>query len=111
MTWATLVACRRPPEAVGTRRAFKTHISGWFGRVASGTLFVTDGFYDWKKLDAKGKLKPPVGGRVIALYRAIETNARTAANQEFRFIGKLVRLERGPLETTVRYSAFILKRA
>jgi hypothetical protein len=45
---------------------------------------------------AKAKLKQPVGERVVALYRAIETNARTAANQEFRSIGKLVRLEKRP---------------
>ena len=38
-----------------------------------------------------GAVLTPIGERVIALYRAIETNARTAANQEFRSIGKLVR--------------------
>jgi molybdate transport system regulatory protein len=43
-----------------------------------------------------GAVLTPVGERVIALYRAIETNARTAANQEFRSIGKLVRLEKRP---------------
>jgi molybdate transport system regulatory protein len=39
-----------------------------------------------------GAVLTPVGERVIALYRAIEINARTAANQEFRSIGKLIRL-------------------
>ena len=43
-----------------------------------------------------GAVLTPVGKRVIALYRAIETNARTAANQEFRSIGKLVRSEKSP---------------
>jgi len=63
-------------------------------------------------LDAKGKLKPRVGGCAIALYRAIETNALTAVNQECQSIGKPVRLEKRPLEATVaRYSPFILKRA
>jgi molybdate transport system regulatory protein len=32
-----------------------------------------------------------VGQRVIALYRAIEANARASASAEFRAIGKLVR--------------------
>ena len=40
-----------------------------------------------------GAVLTPIGERVIALYRAIETNARAAANQEFRSIGKLVRPE------------------
>jgi len=43
-----------------------------------------------------GAVLTPIGERVIALYRAIETNARTAANQEFRSIGKLVRPEKTP---------------
>jgi molybdate transport system regulatory protein len=38
-----------------------------------------------------GAVVTPVGKRVIALYRAIETTARTAAGQEFRAMGKLVR--------------------
>ena len=33
----------------------------------------------------------PVGKQVIGLYRAIESQARTAAGGEFRAIGKLVR--------------------
>ena len=32
-----------------------------------------------------------VGEKVVALYRAIEANARAAASAEFRAIGKLVR--------------------
>jgi molybdate transport system regulatory protein len=43
-----------------------------------------------------GAVLTPVGERVIALYRAIESNARTAANQEFRSIGKIVRPEKRP---------------
>jgi len=43
-----------------------------------------------------GAVLTPIGERVIALCRAIETNARTAANQEFRSIGKLVRPEKTP---------------
>jgi molybdate transport system regulatory protein len=38
-----------------------------------------------------GAVLTPVGNRIIALYRAIETNARTAASQEFYAMGKLVR--------------------
>jgi molybdate transport system regulatory protein len=38
-----------------------------------------------------GAVLTPVGKRVIALYRAIETNARTAASQQFHAMGKLVR--------------------
>jgi hypothetical protein len=44
----------------------------------------------------KENQKQPVGERVNALYCAIETNARTAAIQEFRSIGKLVLLEKRP---------------
>ena len=44
-----------------------------------------------------GAVLTPIGERVIALCRAIETNARTAANQEFRSIGKLVRPEKAPV--------------
>jgi len=36
----------------------------------------------------------PVGERIIALYRAIEAQARTAAGGEFRAIGKLTRPEK-----------------
>jgi hypothetical protein len=42
------------------------------------------------------KNQSSLSATVIALYRAIETNARTAANQDFRSIGKLVRLEKRP---------------
>jgi hypothetical protein len=66
---------------VGTRRPFKSRIGG---RVASGALLSLNGFYDRKKPDAKVKLNQPAGKRLIALPRAIETNAQTAANQEFR---------------------------
>src|SRR5215469_2124870 len=38
-----------------------------------------------------GAILTPIGRRVIDLYRAIESNARTAASSEFRAIGKLVR--------------------
>jgi molybdate transport system regulatory protein len=38
-----------------------------------------------------GAALTPVGQRVINLYRAIETQARTAAAEEFRAMGKLVR--------------------
>lgn len=41
-----------------------------------------------------GAVLTPVGQRVIDLYRAIETMARSAAGQEFRAIGKLVRPEK-----------------
>ena len=41
-----------------------------------------------------GAMLTPVGKRVIDLYRAIESNARNAANQEFRAMGKLVRSEK-----------------
>jgi molybdate transport system regulatory protein len=42
-----------------------------------------------------GAALTPVGQRVINLYRAIETQARTAAGEEFRAMGKLVRTEKG----------------
>ena len=38
-----------------------------------------------------GALLTPVGERVVALYRAIEGIARSAAAQEFRAVSKLVR--------------------
>ena len=38
-----------------------------------------------------GAMLTPVGKQVIGLYRAIETQARTAAGGEFRAIGRLVR--------------------
>jgi molybdate transport system regulatory protein len=38
-----------------------------------------------------GAALTPVGQKVIDLYRAIESNARSAASGEFRAIGKLVR--------------------
>lgn len=43
-----------------------------------------------------GAALTPVGERVIGLYRAIETNARTATGGEFRAMGKLVRPEKMP---------------
>jgi hypothetical protein len=92
MTWA------RSSRASGRRKrtapaAIKTPFRGAWSR-GQRCLIITDGFYEWKKLDAEAKLKQPVGERVVALDRAIETNARTAANQEFRSIGKPVRLEK-----------------
>ena len=87
---------RVPPAAEsGAAPAARSKLA-FRGAWSRGQRWSLNGFYDWKKLDAKGKLKQPVGERVIALYRAIETNARTAANQEFRSIGKLVRLEKRP---------------
>jgi molybdate transport system regulatory protein len=41
-----------------------------------------------------GAALTPVGQRVVNLYRAIETQARTAAGGEFRAMGKLVRSEK-----------------
>jgi molybdate transport system regulatory protein len=38
-----------------------------------------------------GAVVTPVGERVVGLYRAIESQARTAAGGEFRAIGKLIR--------------------
>lgn len=38
-----------------------------------------------------GATVTPVGERVVGLYRAIESQARTAAGGEFRAIGKLIR--------------------
>jgi molybdate transport system regulatory protein len=38
-----------------------------------------------------GAVVTPVGERVLGLYRTIESHARTAAQQEFRAIAKLVR--------------------
>ncbi len=38
-----------------------------------------------------GAVVTPVGEQIIGLYRAIETQARTAAGSEFRAIGKLIR--------------------
>ncbi|MDR3421665.1 MAG: LysR family transcriptional regulator [Xanthobacteraceae bacterium] len=37
----------------------------------------------------------PVGERMVDLYRAIETQARTAAGGEFRAMGRLIRHEKG----------------
>jgi len=37
----------------------------------------------------------PVGERVVGLYRAIESQARTAVGGEFRAIGKLIRHDKG----------------
>ncbi len=41
-----------------------------------------------------GAVVTPAGERIIDLYRAIETQARTAAGGEFRAIGKLIRREK-----------------
>jgi molybdate transport system regulatory protein len=38
-----------------------------------------------------GAVVTPVGEKVVALYRAIESHARTAAGNEFRAIGRLIR--------------------
>ena len=38
-----------------------------------------------------GAVVTPVGERVVDLYRHIESQARTAAGDEFRAIGKLIR--------------------
>jgi molybdate transport system regulatory protein len=38
-----------------------------------------------------GAVVTPVGEKVVDLYRAIETQARTATGGEFRAIGKLIR--------------------
>jgi molybdate transport system regulatory protein len=38
-----------------------------------------------------GAMVTPVGERVVDLYRAIESHARTAAGGEFRAIGRLIR--------------------
>jgi molybdate transport system regulatory protein len=38
-----------------------------------------------------GATVTPAGGRIIALYRSIESQARGAADGEFRAIGKLIR--------------------
>jgi molybdate transport system regulatory protein len=43
-----------------------------------------------------GAALTPVGERVVGLYRAIETHARTAAGGEFRAMGRLVRPEKTP---------------
>jgi len=42
-----------------------------------------------------GAVLTPVGEQVVALYRSIESLARSAAKQEFRAVGKLVRKGRG----------------
>lgn len=44
-----------------------------------------------------GAVLTAVGGRIIDLYRAIESQARAAAGGEFRSIGKLVRQEKTPV--------------
>ena len=41
-----------------------------------------------------GAVLTAVGERIIDLYRAIETHARSAAGGEFRAIGKLVRVQK-----------------
>jgi molybdate transport system regulatory protein len=41
-----------------------------------------------------GAVVTPAGERVVGLYRAIETRARTAAGGEFRAIGKLIRKDK-----------------
>ena len=38
-----------------------------------------------------GAVVTPVGEKVVGLYRAIELQARTAAGNEFRAIGRLIR--------------------
>ena len=38
-----------------------------------------------------GAVVTPVGEKVVVLYRAIETQARAAAGNEFRAIGRLIR--------------------
>jgi molybdate transport system regulatory protein len=38
-----------------------------------------------------GAVVTPVGERIVDLYRLIESQARTAAGEEFRAIGKLIR--------------------
>jgi molybdate transport system regulatory protein len=38
-----------------------------------------------------GAVVTPVGEQIIGLYRAIESQARTAAGSKFRAIGKLIR--------------------
>jgi molybdate transport system regulatory protein len=38
-----------------------------------------------------GAVVTPVGEKVVGLYRAIETQARSAAGNEFRAIGRLIR--------------------
>lgn len=43
-----------------------------------------------------GAVLTSVGDRIVDLYRAIETHARSAAGEEFRAIGKLVRREKTP---------------
>jgi molybdate transport system regulatory protein len=43
-----------------------------------------------------GAALTPVGERVVGLYHAIETHARTAAGSEFRAMGRLVRPEKTP---------------
>ena len=41
-----------------------------------------------------GAVVTPAGERMVDLYRTIETQARTAADGEFRAIGKLIRHEK-----------------
>ncbi len=41
-----------------------------------------------------GAMVTPVGERVVDLYRAIETHAREAAGNEFRAIGRLIRVNK-----------------
>jgi molybdate transport system regulatory protein len=41
-----------------------------------------------------GAVVTATGERVVQLYRSIETNARKAAGEEFRVIGKMIRLDK-----------------
>jgi molybdate transport system regulatory protein len=43
-----------------------------------------------------GAVVTAVGERIVGHYRAIETQARTAADGEFRAIGKLIRPQKAP---------------
>jgi molybdate transport system regulatory protein len=42
-----------------------------------------------------GAVVTPAGEQLVGLYRTIESHAKTAANSEFRAIGRLVRPEGG----------------
>ncbi len=42
-----------------------------------------------------GAVVTPAGEQLVGLYRTIESHARTAANNEFRAIGRLVRPDGG----------------
>jgi molybdate transport system regulatory protein len=43
-----------------------------------------------------GAAVTPVGQRIVGLYRAIESHARSVAGSEFRAIGRLVREDKAP---------------